>query len=43
VERALGVEDFDELAVMVDTFRPLDLCEAGLSVEDTAYAWTWNR
>jgi homogentisate 1,2-dioxygenase len=43
VERALGVEFFDELAVMVDTFRPLDLCEAGLAVEDTGYAWTWNR
>ncbi|MFF5295498.1 homogentisate 1,2-dioxygenase [Paractinoplanes globisporus] len=43
VERALGVEAFDELAVMVDTFRPLDLCEAGVSVEDTGYAWTWNR
>jgi homogentisate 1,2-dioxygenase len=43
VERAIGVEFFDELAVMVDTFRPLDLCEAGLSVEDTGYAWTWNR
>jgi homogentisate 1,2-dioxygenase len=43
VERALGAEFFDELAVMVDTFRPLDLCEAGLSVEDTGYAWTWNR
>ncbi|MFI5895386.1 homogentisate 1,2-dioxygenase [Actinoplanes sp. NPDC051513] len=43
VERALGAEAFDELAVMVDTFRPLDLCEAGLSVEDTGYAWTWSR
>jgi len=43
VERALGVEAFDELAVMVDTFRPLDLCEAALAVEDTGYAWTWNR
>ncbi|GID31531.1 homogentisate 1,2-dioxygenase [Paractinoplanes brasiliensis] len=43
VERALGVEAFDELAVMVDTFRPLDLCEPALAVEDTAYAWTWNR
>ena len=28
---------------MVDTFRPLDLCEAALAVEDTGYAWTWNR
>jgi homogentisate 1,2-dioxygenase len=43
VERALGAEAFDELAVMVDTFRPLDLCEAALAVEDTGYAWTWNR
>jgi len=43
VERAIGAEFFDELAVMIDTFRPLDLCDAGLSVEDTGYAWTWNR
>ena len=43
VERAIGVEHFDELAVMVDTFRPLDLCEPALSIEDTGYAWTWAR
>ena len=43
VEASIGAEFFDELAVMVDTFRPLDLCEAGLSVEDTGYAWTWSR
>ena len=43
VERALGAEAFDELAVMIDTFRPLDLCDAALAVEDSAYAWTWNR
>jgi homogentisate 1,2-dioxygenase len=43
VERAIGADHFDELAVMVDTFRPLDLCDAALSVEDTGYAWTWNR
>ena len=29
VERSLGAEFFDELAVMVDTFRPLALGEAG--------------
>jgi homogentisate 1,2-dioxygenase len=43
VERAIGVDYFDELAVMVDTFRPLDLCEPALSCEDAAYAWTWTR
>jgi homogentisate 1,2-dioxygenase len=41
-ERSIGIEYFDELAVMVDTFRPLDLCEPGLACEDTAYAWTWS-
>ncbi|MBL7496578.1 homogentisate 1,2-dioxygenase [Frankia sp. CNm7] len=42
VERSLGVEFFDELAVMVDTFRPLRLGEGGLAAEDPAYAWTWS-
>jgi len=41
VEASIGAEFFDELAVMVDTFRPLELGEAGLAVEDPAYAWTW--
>ncbi|RNM13687.1 homogentisate 1,2-dioxygenase [Nocardioides pocheonensis] len=41
VEASIGVEFFDESAVMVDTFRPLEIGEAGLAVEDPAYAWTW--
>jgi homogentisate 1,2-dioxygenase len=41
VEASIGVDFFDESAVMVDTFRPLELGEAGLAVEDPAYAWTW--
>jgi homogentisate 1,2-dioxygenase len=40
-ERSIGAEFFDELAVMVDTFRPLELGEAGLACEDPGYAWTW--
>ncbi|MDP9101398.1 MAG: homogentisate 1,2-dioxygenase [Actinomycetota bacterium] len=43
VERSIGAEFFDELAVMVDTFRPLELGEAAGASEDPAYAWTWNR
>jgi homogentisate 1,2-dioxygenase len=42
-ERSVGVEFFDELAVMVDTFRPLDLGEAGQACDDQRYAWTWAR
>ena len=41
IEASLGAEQFDELAVMIDTFLPLDLGEAGLAAEDPAYAWTW--
>ncbi len=41
IEKALGAERFDELAVMVDTFRPLELGEGGRACEDPAYAWTW--
>jgi homogentisate 1,2-dioxygenase len=40
-ERSVGVHYFDELAVMVDTFRPLDLGEGGLACDDGGYAWTW--
>jgi len=43
VERALGKAATDELAVMIDTFRPLQLGEAAPSIEDAAYAWTWTR
>jgi homogentisate 1,2-dioxygenase len=41
VERSLGAEFFDELAVMVDTFRPLELGEAARACEDPGYAWSW--
>jgi homogentisate 1,2-dioxygenase len=41
IEASLGAEFFDESAVMIDTFAPLELGEGGLAAEDTAYAWTW--
>ncbi|MGF7236464.1 MAG: homogentisate 1,2-dioxygenase [Frankia sp.] len=40
-ERSIGVEFFDELAVMVDTFRPLGLGEGAAACDDPGYAWTW--
>ncbi|MGO4385088.1 homogentisate 1,2-dioxygenase [Specibacter sp. RAF43] len=42
VEGSLGAEYFDELAVMVDTFRPLDLGEAALVSDDGKYASSWT-
>ncbi|MCW2782934.1 MAG: homogentisate 1,2-dioxygenase [Marmoricola sp.] len=41
VEASIGAEYFDELAVMVDTFRPLELGELAVDTEDPSYAWTW--
>ncbi|GAA5072873.1 homogentisate 1,2-dioxygenase [Thermocatellispora tengchongensis] len=41
VER--GVSQTTELAVMIDTFRPLDLGTAALAREDPSYAWSWAR
>ncbi len=41
IERSLGAEFFDELAVMIDTFQPLRFGEGGLAAEDPGYAWTW--
>jgi homogentisate 1,2-dioxygenase len=41
IEGSLGAEYFDELAVMVDTFRPLEVGEGGAAVDDGVYAWTW--
>jgi homogentisate 1,2-dioxygenase len=43
IEASIGVEFFDELAVMVDTFRPLQLGPGGRAVEDPAYARSWLR
>jgi homogentisate 1,2-dioxygenase len=43
VEAALGKEATDELAVMVDTFRPLQLAAGARACEDADYAWTWSR
>lgn len=42
-EKSIGVEYFDELAVMVDTFRPLELGEAGRAVDDGVYLTSWVR
>ncbi len=41
-EASIGKEFFDELAVMVDTFRPLELGEGARASDDGTYAWTWS-
>ncbi|MGH3321433.1 MAG: homogentisate 1,2-dioxygenase [Streptosporangiaceae bacterium] len=43
VEGSLGQPRTDEMAVMMDTFRPLHLGPAARQSEDPEYAWSWAR
>ena len=41
VEKSIGAKETRELAVMVDTFHPLQLTEEGLALEDQDYYLSW--
>jgi homogentisate 1,2-dioxygenase len=41
VEASIGAQKTEEYAVMVDTFRPLELAPAAFACEDEGYPWTW--
>ncbi|MFC4635360.1 homogentisate 1,2-dioxygenase [Dokdonia ponticola] len=41
VEKSIGKEGTEELAVMVDTFKPLKVCEAAMEIADEDYHKSW--
>ncbi|MBV8886077.1 MAG: homogentisate 1,2-dioxygenase [Chroococcidiopsidaceae cyanobacterium CP_BM_RX_35] len=41
-EGSIGKERTDELAVMIDTFRPLQLTRNAVSLEDKDYPYSWS-
>jgi len=41
VEKSLGARETKELAVMIDTFRPLWLTKQAMDIEDTGYFKSW--
>lgn len=41
MERSIGQKETKELAVMVDTFRPLKVTEAALGIDDGKYYKSW--
>ena len=43
VERSIGKETTEELAVMVDPFRPLMLTEDAIGIEDPTYYSSWQE
>lgn len=42
-ESSIDKNSTDELAVMLDTFRPLGVAESGREISDANYAWSWSR
>ena len=40
-ERSIGQTKTEELAVMIDTFRPLSITEAALAIDDGKYFQSW--
>ncbi len=41
VEKSIGAKETNELAVMVDTFRPLQLTKEALEIENEGYVMSW--
>lgn len=41
VEKSIGKKETGELAVMIDTFHPLQLTAEALSIEDPGYTMSW--
>ncbi|OPZ16061.1 MAG: homogentisate 1,2-dioxygenase [Bacteroidetes bacterium ADurb.BinA245] len=41
VEKSIGAKETKELAVMVDTFRPLMLTKQALEIENKNYVMSW--
>ncbi len=41
VEKSIGKKETQELAVMVDTFHPLQLTEEALAIENPGYTMSW--
>ena len=40
-ERSIGQKDTEELAVMVDTFKPLQVTEEAINIADQTYSQSW--
>jgi homogentisate 1,2-dioxygenase len=43
VEKSIGAKETHELAVMIDTFRPLQVTEEALQYLDEKYPMSWNE
>ena len=42
IEESLNVKETNELAVMIDTFKPLNMTKAAQEIEDDNYSYSWK-
>jgi homogentisate 1,2-dioxygenase len=42
LQASIGAKETAELAVMVDTFRPLQVTRASEEVDDAGYPYSWQ-
>lgn len=42
-ERSIGKKETNELAVMIDTFKPLMVTQEALAIEDPSYKYSWQE
>lgn len=43
IERSIGKKETNELAVMIDTFKPLMVTQEALAIEDPSYKYSWQE
>ena len=43
IEESLSSEETNELAVMIDTFKPLNMTESALDLDDEKYPYSWIK
>lgn len=43
IEKSIGINETNELAVMIDTFKPLKITEEALNVDDVNYPKSWLK
>ena len=41
IEESIGAKETNELAVMIDTFKSLNLTDAALGLDDKEYPYSW--
>ena len=43
IEQSLGAKKTDEIAVMIDTFKPLKISDLALKIDDEKYPYSWLK